>query len=751
MKHLFTLLFMFSVCVVFGQNPDEWKRYGDESWDERDYYGAAHYYAKGLAQDSEYLEMHWKMAESYRKYNDYRRALKAYESLFKKDENEQFPKALFYYAVMLKHNERYLEAQDYFGKYADIYKYEDPYLTKKAQQETESCLWAAEHQSDSVEVELNLLPLHLNSTDSELNPWLTNDSVLHFASLRFTNAEGMKLSKGDGKRAFFVRNYRASRTKDGSDQNEIHIDVPEELNFENKHMAGYYADEELGMAFLTACDPLCDIYWSQQNEEGEWMPFEPLDAVNQSGYTTTQPHVVKIDDKITLLFASDRARGRGNMDIWYAEYRRDKFMRPRNLRDVNTKGNEVTPWYDTTEQVLYFSSDWHRGFGGYDVFKSAGTPPNLKEPQNLVKPVNGPANDLYYKPNRTFHRAYFVSNREGGFAVKGESCCNNMYSVEIDSVPPKPLLADVPDTVTQVPDTVVKVIDPPDTEQDLPEEETPEKPVIALDFPTAAFYFPNDAPDARTYKTTTSKSYFDVLEQYKSLSAEYAANNEQFAESFFDQKVKNTDKTLTDLTQKLEIALENEAVVYVFLHGYSSTLAASNYNKNLSKRRIHSVENALLKSKTLSDAQSAGKLIFVSSPVGEYESRRKQVSDNRTDLKSSVYSVAAAESRKVAVNRVLIQNRDSKVGIPEVVNPVKQINSNSGRVTFELKNRGDSTLVLKEDLLPKGFVSEGDGIEISPQKTGRVTLSFKNIAAGTHKLKFITPEGIEVELYVVYE
>lgn len=749
MKYFTTLLFLLLFLNSFGQNPDEWKRYGDEAWDEKDFYGAAHYYAKGLAQDSEYLEIHWKMAESYRRYNDYRKALTAYESLFKKDEKEQFPKALFYYALMLKHNERYLEAQNYFDKYADVYKYEDPYLTKKAQQEIESCLWAAEHQKDSVNTEAALLPQHINSTDSELNPWLTADSVLHFASLRFTNAEGMKLSKGDGKRAIFVRNYRARSMKEGSDQKELHIDVPDELNFEGKHMAGYYADENLGMAFLTACNPLCDIYWSQKSDAGEWLPFEPLEAVNQSGYTTTQPHVVKIEDKITLFFSSDRARGKGNMDIWYAEYRRDKFMRPRNLRDVNTKGNEVTPWYDTTEQALYLSSDWHFGYGGYDVFKSDGTPPKLKAPENLIKPVNSAANDLYYKPSRVYNRAYFVSNREGGFALKGESCCNNIYAVEIDSLPPKPLIAEVPDTTTVEKDTVVQVVEPPEKDEPVEVKTTP--PVIVLDFPEAAFYFPNDAPDARTYSTTTSQSYFDVLKKYRSVADEYAAQNETFQSAFFDEKVSGSDQLLQNLTAELEKAVDGGNSVYVFLRGYSSTLAASNYNTNLSKRRIKSIENALLKSAVLAEASQLNQLTFLSSPYGEHEARMQNISGDRNALKASVYSVEAAKSRKVAVSKILIRKTGKPAGIPAVINPVQKLKSGNVEVSFEIKNAGDTALILKDREIPDGLALKDREVIVNPGIKRKVTFTARDLKPGVYKITLNANGIMEVDLYVIYE
>jgi hypothetical protein len=35
---------------------------------------------------------------------------------------------------------------------------------------------------------------------------------------------------------------------------------------------------------------------------------------------------------------------------------------------VNTLGDEVTPFYDARDSLLYFSSEWHKSLGGFDVF-----------------------------------------------------------------------------------------------------------------------------------------------------------------------------------------------------------------------------------------------------------------------------------------------------------------------------------------------------------------------------------------------
>jgi len=35
---------------------------------------------------------------------------------------------------------------------------------------------------------------------------------------------------------------------------------------------------------------------------------------------------------------------------------------------INTPGNEKSPFIHSDSQTLYFSSDGHKGLGGYDIF-----------------------------------------------------------------------------------------------------------------------------------------------------------------------------------------------------------------------------------------------------------------------------------------------------------------------------------------------------------------------------------------------
>ena len=83
---------------------------------------------------------------------------------------------------------------------------------------------------------------------------------------------------------------------------------------------------------------------------------------------------------------------------------------------VNSVENEISPWFDTKENKLYFSSTWHNGFGGQDVHYSNYIDGIFSSPINALEPINSPANDMYYfKHNDT---TYMASNRVGGFFMQ---------------------------------------------------------------------------------------------------------------------------------------------------------------------------------------------------------------------------------------------------------------------------------------------------------------------------------------------
>ena len=118
-----------------------------------------------------------------------------------------------------------------------------------------------------------------------------------------------------------------------------------------------------------------------------------------------------------VFFISDRRGGIGGKDIWTAKHKRaNRFTRPKNLGpEINTSFNEEAVRVSPDGQTLYFASEGHPGFGGYDIYKverdQDGT---WGEPENMRQPVNSPQDDLFYFPLADAHTAFISSSRPGG-------------------------------------------------------------------------------------------------------------------------------------------------------------------------------------------------------------------------------------------------------------------------------------------------------------------------------------------------
>ena len=104
----------------------------------------------------------------------------------------------------------------------------------------------------------------------------------------------------------------------------------------------------------------CDLYISV-NHHGHWSePINMGEPVN-SGAWDSQPSL-SADGKI-LYFVSSRTGGKGKMDIWKAEKIGvsaegvPQFGNVANVSELNTTGNDLSPFIHADGKTFYFASD----------------------------------------------------------------------------------------------------------------------------------------------------------------------------------------------------------------------------------------------------------------------------------------------------------------------------------------------------------------------------------------------------------
>ncbi len=147
--------------------------------------------------------------------------------------------------------------------------------------------------------------------------------------------------------------------------------------------------------------------------DGEWVNAQPF-PFNGSDYATGFPWLSS--NGTMLLFSSNNpssTTGGKGWDIYVSNLVNNEWSTPRNLgAPLNTPGNEVTPYYDGED--FYFSSDWHNGLGGLDVFRAEIVNKEIKSIQHLGPGINSSYDDYGFVFNTQQKVGYLTSNRPGG-------------------------------------------------------------------------------------------------------------------------------------------------------------------------------------------------------------------------------------------------------------------------------------------------------------------------------------------------
>lgn len=152
------------------------------------------------------------------------------------------------------------------------------------------------------------------------------------------------------------------------------------------------------------------LYTAEVDDNGKWKNIKAF-PFNGSNFATGFPALSP--DGNTLIFASTQPGGFGGWDIYVSNFREGNWTTPRNLgTPLNTPGNEVTPFFDGDN--LYFSSDWHRGFGGLDVFRAELGREEVANVFHLGPGVNSERDDYGFIFSSDDNIGYVTSTRPGG-------------------------------------------------------------------------------------------------------------------------------------------------------------------------------------------------------------------------------------------------------------------------------------------------------------------------------------------------
>jgi len=159
----------------------------------------------------------------------------------------------------------------------------------------------------------------------------------------------------------------------------------------------------------------CDIFFSKKVGNNWSVPKNIGTPINTASWESQTSYA---SDGKTIYYVSNRKDGLGGSDIWKSSIDSSGYWgKPENLGPIiNTKGNEFSVFIHPDNQTLYFSSDGHSGLGGLDIFVSRKDAlGNWGQPVNIGYPINTPNDEQSFFVNAKGDKAYFSSDKEGGF------------------------------------------------------------------------------------------------------------------------------------------------------------------------------------------------------------------------------------------------------------------------------------------------------------------------------------------------
>ena len=410
-----------------------------------DFQRAVMSYKEVLTTDPDNLPANAGIADCYRYLNDFENALIHYQNAVGKSGVSDL--TVFQYGLVLQGLGRYEQAQKVFDRLGE----QSPAFRTRAKQFSEACQFALHADAPSA---FKVTNEFASSKYSDFGPAFLGKELVVYASSRPDIATRNSRNAPGGTAAVDNRLFVTQRDKNGF------LQTPQTLHdgfgaHGNEGPVAYSPDGQTvaitknnfrnGVRQIPHAGLELTLYLAEADNTGSWKDAKAF-IHNGAGYSTGYP-CFSPDGK-ALYFASDRPGGYGGYDL-YVSYRTGaSWSTPENLGPaVNTMGNEITPFFDGSS--LYFASDFHKGFGGFDIFKVEENNGRWSTVYHMGNGLNSSADDYGFIFDNLRNIGYFVSNRPGGkgyedlYRVVKES--DNLVFKVTDAATGKPLAGAVID------------------------------------------------------------------------------------------------------------------------------------------------------------------------------------------------------------------------------------------------------------------------------------------------------------------
>lgn len=283
---------------------------------------------------------------------------------------------LYQMGLTLWNQEKFMQASDYFDRFVTSNDRNEE-LKKRAAKYAANARFAAEAIKNPIPFEPKKLGINVNTANAEYFPSLTADGEALIYTVRINNQEDLFIShkkEGEWQKGMPLAGVNTERNE-GTQQ----------ISADGKYLVFTMCDDNSNRPIGLGS---CDIFYAEL-QNGRWTKPANLGAPVNSTAWDSQPSIAANGQ--ALYFTSKRPGGFGGSDIWVSYRQSDgRWGKPINLgENINTAGDDQSPFIHPDGSTLYFMSDGHPGMGGTDLFISrADANGRWGKAQNFGYPIN---------------------------------------------------------------------------------------------------------------------------------------------------------------------------------------------------------------------------------------------------------------------------------------------------------------------------------------------------------------------------
>lgn len=343
--------------------------------------------------------------------------------------HKKYPLLEYQLANTYKYLAKYDLAIELYTKFARLQTNNDKLVFEKrrARLALKGAAFAIENSTIDSTLSIKKLSDNINSSTSENGPE-------YFEAKLFFN----KTYKNDLVKIYFSEYYSNSfgvfqDFDNNITQSKVHVSDP---SFSPTGNTLYFTECTVNDVF----EQQCRIMKSEKLDEKWQKPTALNKNINAANSNATQAQISTTPEgNEVLFFVSDRKGSRGGKDLWMSIKNEEGiFQRAQRLSSpINTSYDEISPYYHKLSNTLYFSSNGHLSFGGFDVYKLINFFNNDDDDLEVINmnyPINSSVDDYDFILSESTERAFLSSNRKDSFDLKSKTCCDNIFQLEKNEI-----------------------------------------------------------------------------------------------------------------------------------------------------------------------------------------------------------------------------------------------------------------------------------------------------------------------------